>query len=62
MNDGIISRSNCILKKNSHASRRPASYFMKGIIIIMTVRNVVVSSEFVFKIRRRPVTDRLVYL
>ena len=53
MIDNIIPRSNRIWEENTHVSRRLASYFMKGIIIILTVQRSAVSREFVFKIRRR---------
>ena len=60
--DNIIPRSNCIWEETTHVSRRLASYFMKGIIIILTVQKSAVSREFVFKIRRRLFTHNLVYL
>ena len=36
MIDNIIPRSNSIWEETTHVSRRATSYFMKGIIIIMT--------------------------
>ena len=66
MSDDIIPRSHGIWKETIHVSRRPASYFMKSIIIIiiiiLTVQRSAVSRDFVFKIRRRLVTHNLVYL
>ena len=62
MSDNIIPRGNCTRKETTHVARRPTSYFMKGIIIILTVRRSAVSREFVFKIRRRVVTHNLMYL
>ena len=64
MSDGIIPRGNCIWKETTHVSRRATSYFMKDIIIIitLTVQGSAVSWEFVFKIRRRVVTHNLMFL
>ena len=42
-----------------HVSRRAASYFIKGIIIILVVQRPAVSREFVFKIQMRLVTPIL---
>ena len=38
MSDDIIPRSNCIWGETTHVSKRLASYFMKGIIIILTTK------------------------
>ena len=62
MSDNIIPRSNCVWEETIHVSRRMTSYFVKGIVIILTVQGSAVSKEFVFKIRMCLVTDNLIYL
>ena len=56
MGNNIIPRNNCIWEESIHVFRRATSYYVKGIIIILTVQRSAVTREFVFKIRRRFVT------
>ena len=39
MGNNIIPRNNCIWEETIHVSRRATSYYVKGIIIILTVRS-----------------------
>ena len=62
MSDNIVPGSNYAWKETTHVSRRATSYFLKSIVIILTVQRPAVSREFVFKIRRRVVTHNLMYI
>ena len=62
MGNNIFPRNNCIWEETIHVSRRARSYYVKGIIIILTVQRSAVTREFGFKIRRRVVTHNLMYL
>ena len=61
MSDNIFPKSNCACKETTHVSLRAASYFVNGIVIILTVQWSAVSREFVFKIRRRLVFVECAY-
>ena len=70
MSDNIIPRNNCIWKKTIHVSRRATSYFMKGIIIILSnimleflcVRTRTLSSLWLVMVYYIPVVECRVFL